>query len=293
MLPLRLPPLPFRTPAPVPLSALAVILALLPAAPPARAGAYGEPLPEPLATVEVLPGWAEAGRQVAALRIALAPGWKTYWRSPGEAGIAPLLDAAGSRNLARVAFAWPVPEVFEVGGMRSIGYPGELVLPMLLTPADPSRPIRLRAELDMGVCRDICVPFSARLAADLPPLAGQAGTQAHDRRIAGALARRPASAAEAGVRAVSCTVEPIPDGLRVTARIELPAQGRDEVLVIEPGEAGVWVSDAHGRRGHGALTATADLVPPAARPFALDRSQLRLTVLGDGRAVEIQGCPAG
>lgn len=255
------------------------------------APARAQPLPADLAMVEVLPGWGEQGRRVAGLRITLAPGWKTYWRAPGEAGIAPVLDIAGSDNLRSAAFVWPVPEVFSVSGMRSIGYPGGVVLPLVLTPADPAAPIRLRAELDMGVCRDVCVPYSTSVAADLPPAAAPAG--ARDASIAGALAHRPLSAAEAGVRAVSCSVEPIADGLRVTARVALPVQGGAEVLVIEPHESGVWVSDSRGVRRGGVLSASADLVPPSARPFALDRSRLRLTVLGDGRAVEIRGCPAG
>ena len=45
--------------------------------------------PAPVA-VEVLQGWELAdGRRVAALRLILADGWKTYWRAPGDSGIPP------------------------------------------------------------------------------------------------------------------------------------------------------------------------------------------------------------
>jgi hypothetical protein len=54
----------------------------------------------------------------------------------------------------------------------------------------------------------------------------------------------------------------------------------------------LWITEATGRRTGGVLTATSDLLPPPGAPFVLDRSALRITVLGQGAAVEIAGCPA-
>ncbi len=39
------------------------------------------------------------GRLAAGIEILLKPGWKTYWRSPGDAGIAPLIDFSASTNV--------------------------------------------------------------------------------------------------------------------------------------------------------------------------------------------------
>ena len=51
----------------------------------------------------LLPGWQiEGGGQMAALQLTLAPGWKTYWRSPGDAGIPPSFDWSGSQNVKSV-----------------------------------------------------------------------------------------------------------------------------------------------------------------------------------------------
>ncbi|TKA98239.1 hypothetical protein FAZ78_02045, partial [Cereibacter changlensis] len=117
----------------------------------------------------VLPGWrSDSGTHIAALRLTLAPGWKTYWRSPGDAGIPPLFDWAGSENVRSVRFHWPRPHVFDLNGMQSIGYKGELVLPLEVTAIDASQPIRLRANVELGVCRDICVPAALTLDAALP-----------------------------------------------------------------------------------------------------------------------------
>ena len=37
----------------------------------------------------------------AGLEIRMAPGWHTYWRDPGDAGLSPTVDWKGSTNLAR------------------------------------------------------------------------------------------------------------------------------------------------------------------------------------------------
>jgi hypothetical protein len=268
-------------------AALIALAAVLPVATPTEAGTYGALPPEKVAQVEVLPGWTEGGLRIAAISIALAPGWKTYWRAPGDAGIPPSFDWKGSGNLAGLQFHWPVPHVFATNGMRSVGYKDRVVLPILLTPTRSGEPIRLRGALDLGVCLDICMPVTVAIDATIPP------GGAHDPRIAAALADRALTGAEAGVLSAICTVEPIRDGLRLTARLTLPRQGGPETVVIETDNPRVWVSDTESVRSGGMLEAQADLVPSDARPFTLDRSALRITVLGEGRAVDIRGCTGG
>lgn len=239
--------------------------------------------------LELLPGWRQAdGTHMAGLRITLAPGWKTYWRAPGEAGIPPSFDWSRSRNLAGARTHFPVPEVFRINGFRTIGYKDGVVLPLALRPVDAGQAIILTGRVELGVCESVCIPFEARLEATLPPGEGT-GTTA----IRAALSDVPLSSAQAGVRSVSCALRPIADGLRLTATVEMPALGRDEATVIELADPAIWVSEVKAERRGGRLTATADLVPPAGAPFALDRSSLRFTVLADGRAVEMRGCTAG
>ncbi len=243
---------------------------------------------EGVAEVALLPGWRTAeGTHMAALQIRLAPGWKTYWRAPGDGGIPPRFAWEGSRNLGQVEVHWPRPEVHTVSGLRSIGYTGELVLPIEVSPRRPGTPVVLAAEVEFGVCETICVPMRARVRAELPAVGRD------DPRIRRALADRPLTAAEAGVGAVACEVAPIRDGLRLTARIDVPPVGREEAAVFELPDTSIWISDAEGRRAGGRLEASSDLVPPDARPFALDRSDVRITLIGEARAVEIRGCPAG
>lgn len=234
-------------------------------------------------------GWqTPAGSHLTALQLELAQGWKTYWRAPGDAGIPPSFDWSGSSNLKSVRFHWPAPEVFDTNGMQSVGYHDRLVLPIEIEALDPSLPVSVRATVDIGICKDICMPASLSFTADLMTPGKP------DEMITAALNARPATASEAGLEAIACAVEPISDGLRVTARMRLPQQGRTEVVVMEPGLPGVWVSEADVRRSADDLTATVDMVPPSGQPFALSRDQLRITVIGpQGRAVDILGCPDG
>lgn len=232
-------------------------------------------------------GWQiDGGAHMTALHLTLAPGWKTYWRSPGDAGIPPSFDWTGSENLRAVTFHWPRPHVFHLNGLKTVGYHDALVLPIEVTPIDPSLPVRMKGSVDLGVCSDICIPASLAFDATVT------GKGAPDPLIAAALDDRPISAQQAGLSGIGCQVDPIADGLRITASIQLPAPGGEETVVFESATAGIWVSESAATRQGGTLTAAADLVPPNGAPFALDRSGVTVTVISETRAVEIQGCPA-
>ena len=237
---------------------------------------------------EILPGWTTAsGTRMAALHLMMADHWKTYWRAPGDAGIPPSFDWGGSANVASVRFYWPRPVVFHLNGMQTVGYMRDLVLPIEVTATDPAKPMLVRGKVDIGVCNDICMPVSLTIAADL------SGAGARDTVIEAALAKNPVSGAEAGVRGVSCEVRPIKDGVHLTALIDVPDQGGEETALIETADPTVWVGDSHLKREGGEVTAGADLVPSDGAPFVLDRSGIRITILGADRAVDIRGCPAG
>lgn len=235
----------------------------------------------------LLPGWqTEGGGQMAALDLVLAPGWKTYWRSPGDAGIPPSFDWSGSRNVHSVKLHWPAPSVFDSNGMTTIGYHDRLVLPVEVTPIDPTLPVTLSLQMDLGVCDEICLPASLSLQSDL------ARPGAPDQAIRAALAEVAQTGAAAGVGGIGCTVDPIADGLRLTARMRLPDPGSAEVVAFETGDPAVWVAAAVTERQGDDLIAMTELVPPEGAPFALDRSGVTVTILSDGGAIELRGCPA-
>lgn len=237
-----------------------------------------------VASVEVLPGWQTAsGTHMAALKITLLPGWKTYWRAPGDAGIPPQIDFAASQNVASAQFHWPTPKVMDQSGMRSIGYYDGVTVPIELT-RQTSGPISLTGEIIIGVCEEICVPVQLSFDAALPV------TGERDSTIVASLIDRPLTQTEGGVAAATCAITPIADGLAVTASVTMPNTGGDEVVVIEAGDPLVWVSESDVTRRGNQITATSDMIHASAGAFALDRSAIRITVFGSNSVVDIQGC---
>jgi len=119
---------------------------------------------------------ASANQLQAGIEIKLAPGWHTYWRYPGDSGVPPTFDFAGSQNIRSVSVLWPAPQRFADGaGGHSIGYIGEVVLPLRIVPDDPGKPASLHVKLGYAICGNMCIPGEADLALTV---SGQAGAQA-------------------------------------------------------------------------------------------------------------------
>ena len=227
----------------------------------------------------LLPGWREAdGRHLSGLSLQLAPGWKTYWRAPGAGGIPPRFNWSGSGNLANVEVRYPVPKVIDQNGLRSIGYDRDVVFPLLVTARDAAKSVRLRAEIEVGVCEEVCIPMTLRLAADLP--AGGA----YDANIGASLDNQPRKGGS-----FDCDIAPIADGLRLRAKTG-EASVEAQVAIIETASPDVWVSPSDMTQRGRTLVAEVEMVPPDAQPFALSRSEVRMTLIGDGEAIELQGC---
>lgn len=263
-------------------------LCLIAAAALATPASAGDPFKDPI-RAEILTGWERAdGSRVVGLRLMLEPGWKTYWRAPGDAGIPPIFDWSKARNVADVAITWPTPEVFDQNGMRSIGYTTEVVIPLTITPQRAGRPVRLRGEMDLGVCDEVCMPHQLRFDVTLDQPGGRPSPA-----IAAALAATPYSADEAEVKTAVCALRPQSDGAEIEARITLPHTGGTEVVVIEPADKTLWVSEAKVRRRGDTVIAVSDLVPLTGTAVAFDRGAVRITILGSDYAVDILGCAAG
>jgi DsbC/DsbD-like thiol-disulfide interchange protein len=109
--------------------------------------------------VRLLPGESLApGSFRAGLEFRLTEGWKTYWRNPGDAGVPPTFDWSKSDNVAKLTLSWPAPQRFDDEGGTSIGYEGDVILPIRVDAKDPARPVTLVLALDYAVCETICVP---------------------------------------------------------------------------------------------------------------------------------------
>jgi suppressor for copper-sensitivity B len=107
---------------------------------------------------------SQPGETRLLLAIELQKGWKTYWRSPGEGGIAPAITWQG--NPPPVAWYWPTPQRFEVAGISTQGYHDRVELPMVMKGTAPRQ---LAGTLTLSTCSNVCIltdyPFSLDLAA--------------------------------------------------------------------------------------------------------------------------------
>lgn len=105
------------------------------------------------------------GRSVlfAGIHLRLDKKWKTYWRSPGDAGLPPSLDWSGSRNIKSVRILWPGPERFADPFGSSIGYQDEVVFPLAVEPIDADKRVDIKVKFYFAVCKDICAPAEAEL----------------------------------------------------------------------------------------------------------------------------------
>jgi DsbC/DsbD-like thiol-disulfide interchange protein len=243
--------------------------------------------PSDVVQAELLTGWRTSdGTHIAALRLNLAEGWKTYWRVPGNAGIPPQLDWSGSQNVASVQTHWPQPAVFEQNGMYSIGYHDELVLPIEFTPIRADLPMALHADITIGACLDICMPVDLSIQGVLR------GAGAPDATIASALRNQPQTARSIGLDNLRCALTPSDRAMRISATMALPNVGANEFVVFEMPDAQLWVTDNSTRREGHALTASAQVSSPTRGPIAINRSAIRVTVFSGDHMVEQIGCPA-
>src|SRR6266852_1698724 len=126
--------------------------------------------------IAAAPQTGAAGTVRLGLEFRLAPGWDIYWRAPGDAGLPPRVDWAGSRNLAAAEIAWPAPRRFSAYGLETIGYENAVVLPISARLEQQDAPLSLRAALEYLTCKDICIPYEGVLSLDLPAGGAEPGS---------------------------------------------------------------------------------------------------------------------
>ncbi len=106
-----------------------------------------------------------------ALRLAIEPGWHTYWRNPGESGLPTTLDWRLPAGFSAGDILWPAPRALPAGPLMNYGYEGEVfhLVPLSVpSTAKPGTTTTLAAHADWLVCKETCIPEGADLTLDLP-----------------------------------------------------------------------------------------------------------------------------
>ncbi len=208
------------------------------------------------------------------LEFLMEPGWKAYWRSPGDAGLPPQVDWSGSTNLAAAEIFWPAPRRYLDHGLETVGYEKEVVLPVTARLETPGLALSLNARVDYLVCKEICIPRQANLTFELLTGGGDEPSP-FAVRIARYAALVPDSQ-EGGELAVE-RVEALGTGengrLRITARSDRPF---GDVDVFVEGPPGFWAGAPKVRKLAGDRVVVLILVAGVTPSPGDDRKNLSL-----------------
>lgn len=221
------------------------------------------------------------GRLQAGIEIVMPEGWHTYWRAPGDAGIAPTFDFSASTNAGSADVAFPIPTRLDDGFAVTNVYKGRVLLPVSLAVPDVSKPVDLSVDLAIGVCAEICIPDDLTLT-----LAVEAGE--HDAALEAELASvrslLPAQPEPGMFQVQSASREGGSDRkpvFRLTATVPDPA---DAVLFIEGPHD--WAPYAPVRvDDKGAAVWTVKFSRRGAET-PINGAELRATIVSGGRAIE-------
>ena len=102
------------------------------------------------------------------LEYEMDPGWKTYWKSPGDGGFAQNISWENSSNINNLEVLWPTPEKFQILGLTSLGYENNVIFPLKLEINDESQNTFVNLQVNFLICKDICIPGDARVFLEIP-----------------------------------------------------------------------------------------------------------------------------
>jgi len=105
----------------------------------------------------------------AVLEFNLDQGWKTYWRSPGLAGLPPVFDLSTSWNLGTFGIQYPAPQRYNDGFSTTNVYSGRVLIPITVVAAVQGAPVNLSVVGNLGVCYVVCIPVRFETSLVLTP----------------------------------------------------------------------------------------------------------------------------
>ena len=274
---------PVRTASGIALTAMACLAPLS-----ARADDASPWIKDTYSSVRLIAGSRSGNVLLGGISFQLQPGWKTYWRTPGDSGVPPRIDFSKSDNIDSVKILWPVPMKFPDGaGGISFGYNNQVLLPLRIIAKSPDKPVTLRARISYAVCEKLCIPVEANAELGFVSVAST-----EDSAMAAALETVPKPAKVGDTTPVSIR-EIRRDGKLVLVDVALDeksATHKDrEVQLFAEGPTPDWalpVPKLIRREADGLLRFAFELegLPPGATP---EGAILKLTVAGPSGAYEV------
>ena len=120
---------------------------------------------------EAVPG----GETYVAFDQKMEPGWHTYWRNSGDAGMPTTIAWTLPAGWTSGDIVWPTPSKLPDGPLMDYGYEGEILLPVALTApagAKPGQTVTIKAVMNYLICSNVCVPGTANLTLDVKIASG-------------------------------------------------------------------------------------------------------------------------
>ena len=215
----------------------------------------------------------------AGIEMRVAPGWKTYWRYPGDSGIPPRFDFSKSRNVKSVTVRWAAPQRLTDESGTSIGYKHGVVFPLEIVAQNAAQPVMLAVKVDYAVCEKICIPAEGKAELNVT---GRPGVQDGWLKQNDALVPVAAQIGEGetlAVRSVTRENKRILVDVAAPGAIELFAEGPAADWAL-PVPAPVDGAPAGQQR----FAFELEGLPPNTRPGG---ATLMLTAVSGGQAIEV------
>jgi DsbC/DsbD-like thiol-disulfide interchange protein/cytochrome c biogenesis protein CcdA len=248
------------------------------------------------------------------LHFQLAPGWHTYWRNPGDAGVPAELELTLPPGAKADPIVWPTPQRLAEGQLTTYAYTGDLLLPLTVTPGQAEGVTAVQAHAQWLVCKDICVPEEGDFRLDLPAGTAAPSAQAplfatHDRQVPQPSPWQAVVAGDGTLWVKGPELTPasvvdawfIPDApgvIRDSAAQPLTVWEGGFTLALKPGKAfrsddglsGILsVRDRSGPETDVSLRAAPGAVPPPPAPIVRIERMLGLAFLG-GLILNLMPC---
>jgi DsbC/DsbD-like thiol-disulfide interchange protein len=214
---------------------------------------------------------------VAGVQLRMDPGWKTYWRNPGDSGVPPSFDFKGSSNLKQAELLYPAPHRVADANGTVIGYDDEVIFPVKITPEHEGEPIELKLAFEYGLCKNLCIPNEVNLELTIPPEQGRGDAM----QLETALALTPKEAAPGllpAVEKITADLDAPKPEIAVDAVFPQGARGTD--LFINGEEAYVPVPHPEGPLTGGKQRFIVSFGSPS-EAAALKGKTLTLTLVSD------------
>jgi DsbC/DsbD-like thiol-disulfide interchange protein len=260
--------------------AAAVFASVLPAA--ARAQDASPWQSEGHSAVRLLAGSRSGAVLLGGIAFQLQPGWKTYWRTPGDSGVPPRFDFSKSENVEAVTVLWPAPLLFDDGaGGHSMGYHDKVVLPLRIVVKNADKPVTLRAEINYAVCEKLCIPVEANAELGFTSVAST-----EDNELFAALdtVPKPANVGDPN----PLTIRDVKREGPAEVVVDVVSPDNRNVNLFVEGPTPDWALPIPAPRDHGPpgvrrFAFALDGVPPGVNP---DGAALKLTLVGGDKAYE-------